>query len=60
MKATYNVTGAARKDLVKKIEELTGEKAKYLGVPSCAYKIGDYEVSKDGTLSWPDLNDADM
>ncbi|MFW5668695.1 MAG: virulence protein [Acetivibrio ethanolgignens] len=56
----YDLTGAARKDLVKKIEELTGEKAKYLGVSSCAYKIGDYEVSKDGTLSWPDLNDADM
>ena len=56
----YDLTGAARKDLVKKIEEFTGEKAKYLGVPSCAYKIGDYEVSKDGTLSWPDLNDADM
>lgn len=56
----YEVTGAARKDLVKKIEELTGEKAKYMGVPSCAYKIGDYEVAKDGTLSWPDLNDADL
>lgn len=55
----YDVTGAARKNLVAAIERLTGEKAKYLGVPSCAYKIGSYEVSKDGSLSWPDLDDAD-
>ena len=45
----YDVTGAARKNLVAAIERLTGEKAKYLGVPSCAYRIGNYEVSKDGT-----------
>ena len=55
----YDVTGAARKNLVAAIERLTGEKAKYLGVPSCAYKIGSYEVAKDGSLSWPDLDDAD-
>ena len=55
----YDVTGAARKNLVAAIERLTGEKAKYLGVPSCAYRIGNYEVSKDGSLSWPDLDDAD-
>ena len=55
----YNVTGAARKELVKAIENLTGEKAKYAGVPSCAYQIGNYIVSKDGALSWPDLDDAE-
>ncbi len=60
MEAYYNVTGAARKELVAAIERLTGEKAKYLGMPSAAYRIGDYEVAKDGTLSWPDLNDADL
>lgn len=55
----YDVTGEARKKLVAAIERLTGEKAKYMKVPSCAYKIGTMEVSKDGTLSWPDLDDAD-
>lgn len=60
MEAYYNVTGAARKELVAAIERLTGEKAKYLGMPSAAYQIGDYKVAKDGTLSWPDLNDADL
>lgn len=56
----YNLTGAARKDLVKKISELTGIKAVYKGVPSCAYQVGDYTITKDGSLSWPDLNDADL
>lgn len=60
MEAYYNVRGAARKELVAAIERLTGEKAKYLGMPSAAYQIGDYKVAKDGTLSWPDLNDADL
>ena len=41
-----------KKLMVKAIEEATGEKAKYLGVPSCAYQIGDYRVERDGTLKW--------
>ncbi|WP_026661416.1 hypothetical protein [Butyrivibrio proteoclasticus] len=48
-----------KKQMVKAIEEVTGEKAKYLGVPSCAYQIGDYRVEKDGTLKWEDYQDAD-
>ena len=48
-----------KKLMVKAIEEVTGEKAKYLGVPSCAYQIGDYRVEKDGTLKWEDNQDAD-
>ena len=48
-----------KKLMVKAIEEATGEKAKYLGVPSCAYQIGDYRVEKDGTLKWEDYQDAD-
>lgn len=48
-----------KKLMVKAIEEATGQKAKYLGVPSCAYEIGDYRVEKDGTLKWEDYRDAD-
>lgn len=59
MEVYYNVKGTARKELVVAIEKITGEKAKYMGMPSAAYQIGDYRVSKDGALSWPDLNDAD-
>lgn len=60
MEIYFNVTGAARKELVAEIEQLTGERATYLGMPSAAYRIGEYVVAKDGTLSWPDLNDADL
>ena len=50
MKMNYNVTGAERKALVKAIEELAGEKAKYLGMPTAAYRIGGLMVSKTGEL----------
>lgn len=51
---SFNVTGPDRKRLVRTIEESTGEKAKYLGVPSCAYRVGDYEISKEGQLIFSD------
>ncbi len=50
----FQVTGAARKDLVKALEQATGEKAKYMGVPSCAYQVGEYTVTKEGTLEYDD------
>ena len=55
----FNVKGDSRKAMVAAIEQELGGKAKYLGVPSCAYEIGGYRVERDGTLSWPDLDDAD-
>ena len=51
---SFNVSGQERKRLVSVIENSTGEKAKYLGVPSCAYRVGSYEISKDGQLSFED------
>lgn len=47
----FNVTGESRKAMVKAIEQMTGERAKYLGVPSCAYRIGNYTVGKTGNLN---------
>ena len=58
MELHFNVTKDGRKAMVKAIEKELGVMAKYLGVPSCAYEIGGYRVEKDGTLSWPDLDDA--
>ena len=55
----FNVTGDRRKALVKVIEEKVGVKAKYLKLPTYAYQIGKYNVSKEGCLSWADLDDAD-
>lgn len=55
----FKVKGESRKAMVNAIAQELGVKAKYLGVPSCAYEIGGYRVERDGTLSWPDLDDAD-
>lgn len=55
----FNVTGESRKAMVKAIETELQIKAKYLGVPSCAYQIGGYRVERDGTLTYGDMVDAD-
>ena len=39
-----------RKELVKRLGELTGEKPQYTGVPKCAYETSEFTVLKDGTL----------
>lgn len=50
----FNASGDAKKKLVKFISSHLGVESKYLGVPSCAYSIGNYTVNKDGSLSWDD------
>ncbi len=55
----FNVTGEKRKELVKVMESALGTKAKYLGMPTAAYQVGDYTVGKDGTVTWGDMVDAD-
>lgn len=54
MKANYNVTGNERKALVAAIAELTGEKAIYKFMPTCAYEIGDITVDKEGGVTCED------
>jgi hypothetical protein len=55
MEAKYNLTGDARKQLVNAVGEVLGQKPVYQGLPSAAYRIGDFTVDKEGTLSW--MND---
>jgi len=59
MKINYNVTGNERKKLVKLISEITEVPSKYLGVPSCAYKVGPYHIGKDGELTFDSELDQD-
>jgi hypothetical protein len=54
MKANYNLTGTKRKELVNAIAEITGEKADYKRMPTCAYEIGNITVDKDGGISCSD------
>ena len=55
----FNVTKDGRKAMVQAIEKEIGGKAKYLGVPSCAYEIGSFTVGKNGELEFGDFDDID-
>ena len=61
MEVRFNVTGAKRKEMVKVISEaLGGWEIRYLGVPSCSYQVGDFEITRDGTLIFADRTDSKM
>lgn len=56
MKANFSVTGNDRKALVKAIADLTGDKAVYKFMPTCAYEIGDITVDKEGGVTCEDAD----
>lgn len=49
-----------RKKLVGCISKITGEKSSYLGMPTCAYRIGSYTVDKEGALSCDDISKLEL
>ena len=55
----FNVKGESRKAMVTAIEKEIGGKARYLGVPSYAYEIGNYTVGRNGELEFGDFDDID-
>ena len=57
MELHFNASGTDRKRIVEAISKELNIKAKYLGMPSAAYQIGSYTVSKDGCLSFPEDTD---
>ena len=60
MTITINAQGAERKRLVQTIARWLGCKAKYLGVPSCAYQMDYFTVEKNGNLSFDDSADSEV
>ena len=59
MEVRFNVTGNRRKEMVNTISTaLGGCTAEYLGVPSFAYRVGEFTISKDGTLTFADRTDS--
>lgn len=52
MELNFNVSGEERKRLVTVLAEYLNCKAQYLGVPSCAYRVGDFIVGKTGIISF--------
>ena len=59
MRIHYSVTGADRKALVKVIADTTGAKAVYKGMPTAAYEIDYFTVTKDGVLEFDDRADSE-
>lgn len=49
MRFELNITD--RKELVKRLGELTGTAPHYTRMPRCAYEIGAYTVERDGSLT---------
>lgn len=57
---SFDLREKDRKELVKDISEIMSEKAEYMRMPTCAYRIGDYTVARDGILTWgEDVTDAE-
>ena len=51
---------ANRKDVVKAVSGILGQPAKYLGVPTCAYQIGDCTIDRGGAVETGDEKTAEM
>ncbi len=58
MERKYNVTGERRKEMVEVISGIVGMKAVYMRMPTCAYAISNFTVSKEGTLVWDERTDS--
>lgn len=59
MEFRFNVTGPERKRLAQTAAETLGVKAKYLGMPTCAYEIGCCEVDKEGAVTFAEGADSE-
>lgn len=59
MRIEFNRTGAERKALVKAISEITGAAAVYKFMPTCAYEIDYFTITKDGALEFDDRADSE-
>ncbi|MCH4007866.1 MAG: virulence protein [Eubacterium sp.] len=54
MKLSYKVTGEERKDLVTEICRITGDTSEYQFMPTCAYKVGNVTIDKEGVVTCED------
>lgn len=60
MNIKFNIEKSQRKALAMKIGELADMDVRYCGVPSCAYEIGFFTLSKDAVLSFADRMDTEV
>ena len=57
---TFDLSGRTRKELVKAISEITGERAIYKFMPTSAFEIGFFTVTREGKLEFPDRSDTEI
>ena len=60
MERKYNVTGECRKEMVGVVSRIVGMEAIYMRVPTCAYAISNFTVSKEGTLAWDERSSTEL
>lgn len=60
MEIRFNATGAKRKEMVKVISETLETKAEYQYMPTYAYKIGSFTVTRDGSLAFDDSENSEL
>ena len=57
---TINYNATDRKPLVKAVSEFLGTKAVYMKTPTCAYRIGNVTVTREGNLRFDDPIDSEQ
>ena len=60
MVITFDLSGRTRKELVKAISEITGERAVYKFMPTSAFEIDFFTVTREGRLEFPDRSDTEI
>ena len=51
---------ANRKDVVKAVSGILGQPSRYLGVPTCAYEVGNCTIDRSGAVETEDEKTAEM
>ena len=57
MKVNYNIQKEERKAMVGIVSKVLNTKPVYCGAPSFSYKVGAFEITKDGSLCFDDATD---
>ena len=57
MKVNYNIQKEERKAMVAVVSKVLDTKSAYCGAPTFSYKVGAFEITKDGSLCFDDALD---
>lgn len=60
MEVKFNVTGTRRKEMAEVISGIVGMQAVYMRMPTCAYAINNFKISKEGVLIYDERSGAEL